>query len=134
MSTVDLSCNISHPDQFEVSVPLNGQNSSNITTVVLTGPRTIISRFSDAAASTGNILPIIPLYLNSTYMLKFHGPKIECEDASPLVAGIIENLIDSQMATSESTEIVRLRSRGVISLMFQNCISIIRTFIVCRDQ
>jgi hypothetical protein len=29
---------------------------------------------------------------------------------------------------------VRLRSRGVISLMLQNCISIIRTFIVCRNQ
>jgi hypothetical protein len=109
MSTVDMSRNISQPGRFAVYVPFNTQNSSDNSSVnnaseILTGPRTIISRFSNAAASTGNILPIIPSYLNSTYMLRFYGPKVECKDAGPNEIATIDRLIDSQIAVSEATE------------------------------
>jgi len=104
MSTVDSSGDINQPSLFAVYVPLNGQNSSDNTSEVFTGPRTIISRFSNGAASIGDILPIIPSYLNSTYILQFYGPKVECTDAGPFETGIIENLIKSQMVMSEATE------------------------------
>jgi hypothetical protein len=105
MSTVDTSRNISQPGRFAVYVPLNAQNNSvNNASDVLTGPRTIISRFSNAAASTGDILPIIPPYLNSTYMLQFYGPKVECRDAGPQEIATIDSSIDSQISMSEATE------------------------------
>jgi hypothetical protein len=52
MSTVDQSRQIDQPDQFAVSLPVNGLNSTNNDSEVLAGPRTVVPQFAEATAST----------------------------------------------------------------------------------
>jgi hypothetical protein len=63
------------------------------------GPRTLISRLLTATAALGSILPISAPYPISSYELKFYGPSINCSQASPQTAVIIDALRNMSVAT-----------------------------------
>jgi hypothetical protein len=100
--TIEPSLGINQPNKTAVWVSANGSNNRS---EILTGPRTIIQRLSIATAATGEILSISAPFLNSTYQLTFDGPGVECENASPLEAQIINSQIQAQVSAQEATSI-----------------------------
>ncbi|KAF4637023.1 hypothetical protein G7Y89_g1067 [Cudoniella acicularis] len=61
-------------------------------TIIFLGPRTLIYRLSTATATAGQILTIIPPFVNSSYSLDFYGPYVQCQQANETEAGIISSL------------------------------------------
>lgn len=64
----------------------------------LGAPRTIITRLSTATATQGQILPINHRFPNSTYVLQFYGPAVQCQEANSTVSKIIDGLRNSTIA------------------------------------
>lgn len=54
------------------------------------GPTSALSRMFGATASSAEILPIRPPYVNSSYTLSFYGPCVKCQDAP---AGINDTIV-----------------------------------------
>src|ERR1700733_6948804 len=69
-------------DYFQFSRPAAGPNSTNDLSMRFLGARTILSRLLVAAAAKGEILPISPPFLNSSYQVQFHGPMVQCKHAN----------------------------------------------------
>src|SRR5579871_593872 len=79
--------------RFTYSVPINGPDNNDTASQLFLGPRTIISRFSVATATLGEILPIPPPFANASYQIQFYGPTVQCGDANSSVAAIIDELV-----------------------------------------
>jgi hypothetical protein len=85
---------------FEFSRPAAGSNGTNNSSLRFLGSRTILSRLLVAAAAKGEILPISPPFLNSSYQVQFHGPMVQCNRANASVADIMKSVISAQMQTT----------------------------------
>ncbi|MCJ1270074.1 hypothetical protein MMC22_009968 [Lobaria immixta] len=55
-------------------------------------PRTILTQFSVATATSGQILPIRPPFTNASYQIRFPGPKVKCGDANATIVRVIDKL------------------------------------------
>ncbi|KAH9203863.1 hypothetical protein DL95DRAFT_320599 [Leptodontidium sp. 2 PMI_412] len=96
------------PERFAYSVPAkdsgaNGLGANNLSGIFL-GPRTIINRLSAATAAQGEILPIIPPFVNASYQLQFYGPTVDCQAANSSIAAIIDNKANELPALQGSVE------------------------------
>ena len=84
------SLNISDPNQahrFAYTVPSPGGSPDE---QWFLRPRTILTRLTVAAVTTGQILSITPPYPNATYKIDFFGPMVKCKDASLDIARQIQ--------------------------------------------
>lgn len=76
------SLNISDPNQahrYAYSVPTH--NSSQTDDQSFLRPRTVLTRLTVAAATTGQVLSIPPPFPNASYEIAFFGPVVKCKDA-----------------------------------------------------
>ncbi|KAM7182905.1 hypothetical protein V8F33_013936 [Rhypophila sp. PSN 637] len=60
------------------------------------GPRTIITLLT-TAVSTGQILPIKPIFNISSYTVSFNGPSVRCFDADPETVAVIDTVRAKKM-------------------------------------
>lgn len=81
-----------------VSVLFNNTNNA-----LFLGPRTLISRLSTATATLGSILPMSGPFPISSYSLDFYGPSINCSQAPPETAIIIDALRNQSIASYNGT-------------------------------
>ncbi|KAG9238932.1 hypothetical protein BJ875DRAFT_415061 [Amylocarpus encephaloides] len=96
--------NISDPaaaNFYTYSVSANGSHELSGESMMFLGPRTIIKRLAVAAASTGEILPISPPYVNSSYNIQFYGPTVECKSANARTSAMIASRVKEQMQTMD---------------------------------
>ena len=57
-------------------------------------PRTLLTRLAVATATTGEILPITPPFINATYEQAFFGPAVQCRDANVTIIDQVDKAND----------------------------------------
>lgn len=95
-SSLDIN-SVNQADHFMYS--MNARTGSNDNKIFL-GPRTILQRLAAVTAAEGQILPISPPYLNSSYSMHFYGPSIECSTPNSTVESYIDFLRNESMVES----------------------------------
>jgi len=79
---------INQTSAFSHSVNITGVG--NVPSAQFLGPRTIILRLLTAAASQGLVLRIVPPAFNSSYLLQFFGPAVQCSQPNSTIADAIQ--------------------------------------------
>ena len=98
------SLNISDPNQahrYAYSVP--SPNSARPDDQSFLRPRTVLTRLTVAAATTGQILSIPPPFPNATYEISFFGPVVKCNDAGADVAKQIHAATERSKFTADES-------------------------------
>jgi hypothetical protein len=100
------STNMSQANYFHVNRNAKGPQSTDNTSVIFVGPRTILSRLSTASAALGEVLTSSPPAVNSSYTLQFLGPYVQCYDAdqtNQTIASKIQSVMDDNAKALEQT-------------------------------
>jgi hypothetical protein len=107
---VPVIANSSYANYFVYSAPSNGPKSTpdQLLSQMFLGPRTILERLSVATASGGEILPIVPPYINSSYQIQFNGPMVNCSEANVTQQTAIAKLVSKQMLPDPSTNVTQV--------------------------
>jgi len=87
---------------FTYSVP---SNTTTGTGEQFLGPRTIISRLSTATATQGQILPVNPPSSNSSFVVQFYAPSVQCSQANSTVATTVD-FFRNQSITNSTGNII----------------------------
>jgi hypothetical protein len=95
---LDIASNsMSQSTYFQVSRPAAGPESTNNSSLIFLGPRSIMSRLFTAAAAFGQILALRIPYVNSSYQIEFDGPMVQCMPANATAINAMQNVIAAQM-------------------------------------
>lgn len=98
------SLNISDPNQahrYAYSIP--SPNSIRPDDQSFLRPRTVLTRLTVAAATTGQILSIPPPFPNATYEISFFGPVVKCKDADAEIANQIHAATERSRFTADES-------------------------------
>ncbi|KAH6959760.1 hypothetical protein BKA56DRAFT_533090 [Ilyonectria sp. MPI-CAGE-AT-0026] len=92
-------------NEFAYSPPRNSSTTKfkDDTSRIFTGPRTILTLLSTAAASRGEILPIEAPSNHSVYSIDFYGPIVQCQAANSTTIPLINRLLREYMAAPKGT-------------------------------